>query len=450
MITLHRKEDCCGCHACATACPAQCISMREDEEGFLYPETDSARCIECGLCEKVCPVLNPFPIRKFFPDERKTPMTYAAKSKDENIREESSSGGIFTELAEAVIRDDGVVFGVRWNDDFQSAVFDYTETADGLSVFRGSKYLQAVVGDAYKKVRRFLMRNRKVLFTGTPCQIAGLHRFLRKDYENLFTAEVVCHGAPSAKVWRLFLAEQIDRIRRINEKELDGMEKIQRGSLRSPSKTDALESVKIENISFRRKIRPGGWKKYSYVLSYLPPRSGGKIQLRFVQEQLHKNVFMRAFLSDICLRPSCHECPSKGLKSPSDITLGDFWGVQNHLPEMDDNKGTSLVCVNTRKGRLLLERILTRCRFVETKYENGAACNPALEHDPKRHAKRAEFFEKLNSGARLHDFVFQITRRPLKVAVRGWIFAKAYAVLRTLGIADPVKRLLRDKNNRNS
>lgn len=449
MITLHRKEDCCGCHACATACPAQCITMREDEEGFLYPETDPVRCIECNLCKKVCPVLNPFPTRTAFPDERKTPMTYAAKSKDEHVREESSSGGIFTELAEAVIRDDGVVFGVRWNEDFQSVVFDYTERAEGLSAFRGSKYLQAVVGDVYQKVRRFLVRERKVLFTGTPCQIAGLRRFLRKDYENLFTAEVVCHGVPPAKVWRLFLAEQTDRIK-IGGKEYRGMEKIQRGSLRSPLKGGTIESVKIEDISFRRKILPGGWKKFSYVLSYLPARSDGKIQLRFVQEQLHKNVFMRAFLSDICLRPSCYECPSKGLKSPSDISLGDFWGVRNHLPEMDDNKGTSLVCVNTCKGMLLWERILTKCRFIETEYANGTACNPALEHSPKRHAKRTEFFKKLSSGARLHDFVFPITRRPLKVAVRGWIFAKAYAVLRTLGVAEPVKRFLRDKNNRNS
>ena len=233
MIVLQRKEDCCGCHACATACPTQCITMREDAEGFLYPETDVSKCIDCHLCEKVCPVINPFPRPEVFPNELPDPLSYAAKIDDEKIREDSSSGGIFTALAENIIRKGGVVFGVRWNEDFKSVVHDFTETLDGLSAFRGSKYLQSIVGDSYKKVRQLLTAKRPVLFTGTPCQIAGLRRFLRKDYENLFTAEVVCHGVPSPKVWRLYLDEQVGKIQNGGEA-FGGMEKIQRGSLRSP------------------------------------------------------------------------------------------------------------------------------------------------------------------------------------------------------------------------
>lgn len=444
MIVLQRKEDCCGCHACATACPTQCITMREDAEGFLYPETDVSKCIDCHLCEKVCPVINTFPRPEVFPNELPDPLSYAAKISDEQIRDASSSGGIFTALAESVIRKGGVVFGVRWSEDFKSVVHDYTETIEGLSVFRGSKYLQSIVGDSYKKVRQFLTAKRPVLFTGTPCQIAGLRRFLRKDYENLFTAEVVCHGVPSPKVWRLYLDEQVGKIQNGGEA-FGGMEKIQRGSLRSPGAPDAATSVEIENIGFRGKVAPGGWKKYSYVLSYKPPQSGGEIQLRFVREQLDRNVYMRAFLRDICLRPSCYECPSKAQTSGSDITLGDFWGAWNYedLSAFNDNKGTSLVCANTEKGKSLLSEIAGTCRFKVVPYEWGLKGNPALAHNPKRHPKREMFFGKLNGGEKLYDFVLPITKLPLKRAIRGKVFSYAFLVLHKLGLLEIAKRILK-------
>ncbi len=442
MIVLQCQEDCCGCSACVTACPTRCISMREDAEGFLYPETDASKCIDCHLCEKVCPMINPFPRPEVFPNELKDPLSYAAKISDEKIREDSSSGGIFTALAENIIRKGGVVFGVRWSEDFKSLVHDFTETIEGLAAFRGSKYLQSIVGDSYKKVRQFLTAKRPVLFTGTPCQIAGLRRFLRKDYENLFTAEVVCHGVPSPKVWRLYLDEQIHKIKNGGEA-LRGMEKIQQGSLRSPEAQD--ESIEIENIDFRGKVAPGGWKKFSYVLSYLPPQSGGKIQLRFVREQLDRNVYMRAFLRDICLRPSCYDCPSKSQTSGSDITLGDFWGAWNYeaLSEFNDNRGTSLVCANTQKGKLLLDEIAGTVRFTEVPYEWGLKGNPALAHNPKRHPKREIFFGKLSKGEKLYDFVFPVTKLPLKKAIRGKVFSYAFFVLHKLGLLEITKRILK-------
>ena len=444
MIVLQRKEDCCGCHACETVCPTQCITMREDSEGFLYPETDVSKCIDCHLCEKVCPVINPFPRPEVFPNDLPNPLSYAAKINDEKIREESSSGGIFTALSEAIIRRGGVVFGVRWSEDFNSVVHDCTETLEGLSAFRGSKYLQSVVGDSYKKVRTFLNAKRPVLFSGVPCQIAGLRRFLCKDYDNLFTVEVVCHGVPSPKVWRLYLDEQRRKIQHGGEA-VGGMEKIQRGSLRLPESSGESDSVEIKDIRFRSKIAPGGWKKFSYVLSHIPPQSGGKIQLRFVREQLDKNVYMRAFLRDICLRPSCYECPAKNQTSLADITLGDFWGSWTHeeLSEFDDNKGTSLVCVNTEKGRALLEEVMPVGLFKEVPYEWGLKGNPALAHNPKHHPKRDSFFGKLNNGEKLYDFVFPITALPLPRRLRNFAMRCVGFALRRTGTLNLAKKLLK-------
>lgn len=199
MIDIGKK--CCGCNSCAQSCPKQCISMSEDNEGFLYPSVDTNLCVECHLCEKVCPVLNissgQYPI-----------SCYAAKSPDEQIRKESSSGGIFSLLAQKIIENDGVVFGAAFNKKWE-VVHCYTETLEGLNSLRGSKYVQSKIGNAYEQVKTFLKNGRLVLFSGTPCQIAGLKTFLRKDYENLITLDFVCHGVPSPGVLRWYLQEQI-------------------------------------------------------------------------------------------------------------------------------------------------------------------------------------------------------------------------------------------------
>ena len=199
MIQIVDKSQCCGCTACVSVCPKQCIAMQEDEEGFLYPVVDTSLCIDCNLCQKVCPELHPMNTR--------TPLhVYAAKHKDEQIRLASSSGGIFTLLAEKVIDEGGVVFGARFNASWE-VVHDYTETKEGLTAFRGSKYVQSWLGNCFSKVRSFLSEGRKVMFTGTPCQVAGLKQYLRKEYDNLLTVDVVCHGVPSPKVWRMYLDE---------------------------------------------------------------------------------------------------------------------------------------------------------------------------------------------------------------------------------------------------
>ena len=197
MIHIADKHNCCGCSACASVCPRGCISMRADSEGFLYPEADAQACIDCGLCEKVCNELHPF--------TRSEPLkVLAAVNRDEAVRMKSSSGGLFHLLARRTIEEGGVVFGARFDSDWQ-VLIDYADTMEGVKAFMGSKYVQARIADSYKDARRFLSEGRKVLFSGTPCQIAGLHQFLRREYANLLTVDIVCHGTPSPKVWGLYL-----------------------------------------------------------------------------------------------------------------------------------------------------------------------------------------------------------------------------------------------------
>jgi coenzyme F420-reducing hydrogenase beta subunit len=214
MITITDKAKCVGCNACEQCCSSQSITMQEDIEGFLYPYVNTETCTNCRLCEKVCPVINQ-------KDQSKPLICYAAKNKDEEIRLESSSGGVFTLLAEKVIREGGVVFGARFNESWE-VVHDYAETIERLSVFRGSKYVQSRIGKTYIHVKQFLKKGRFVLFSGTPCQIAGLRLFLGREYDNLLTVDVVCHGVPSPKIWNMYLNQIIDNQMLDNAKKWGG------------------------------------------------------------------------------------------------------------------------------------------------------------------------------------------------------------------------------------
>lgn len=247
MLQLTDKQDCCGCHACASVCARQCITMQEDNEGFLYPVVDASTCTDCGLCEKVCPVINQ--------DEPRKPLkVYAAKNRNEEIRRQSSSGGIFTPLAESVIRDGGVVFGAKFDKDW-NVVHAWTDTIEGITDFRGSKYVQSTIGDAYREAREFLKQGRKVLFSGTPCQIAGLRKFLRKEYDNLLAVDVVCHGVPSPLVWRKYLEETRVKLRAErdagkNTVSVSAMPPLRRLEIRFPPRL-MIQSVLCCNHSLR-------------------------------------------------------------------------------------------------------------------------------------------------------------------------------------------------------
>ena len=350
MIDIKDKKECCGCSACASICPKHCIAMKEDFEGFLYPQVDEKTCINCGLCEKVCNELHPY-------DTREPLQVFAAINKNEEIRLKSSSGGIFYILAEKTIREGGVVFGARFDENWQ-VVIDYAEDMKGVEAFMGSKYVQARIDKAYIDAKRFLTEDRQVLFSGTPCQVAGLHKYLRKSYSKLLTVDFVCHGTPSPKVWGMYLNEVIKRIRSIN------------------------------NVEFRNK--ENGWKKFSFKLKY---NENAKTLSLF--SSFFENHYMKAFLKDIILRPSCYACKAKGCSSLSDVTIADFWGIETLFPEMDDDKGTGLVFVNSVRGKNAID--FTQLNVSETNYDQIKPLNPACYCSSKPHPKRKEFFKRLDN-----------------------------------------------------
>ena len=199
MISIKEKKDCCGCSACVQKCPKHCITLTEDEEGFLYPKVDTLVCINCGLCEKVCPWLNQ-------PEKIQPQEVLAVKNRNEEERMASSSGGVFIALAKKILEKGGVVFGAVFDENWE-VKHTYAETLDGVRLMMGSKYVQSRIGNSYNEAEHFLKEGREVFFTGTPCQVTGLHKFLRKDYPNLLSVDFLCHGVPSPGVWRRYLDE---------------------------------------------------------------------------------------------------------------------------------------------------------------------------------------------------------------------------------------------------
>ncbi len=395
MIHINKKEDCCGCSACAQRCPKQCITMQADEEGFLYPLVDSEICIDCGLCEKVCPVINQ--------NEPCKPLNlYAAINRNEEVRLTSSSGGIFTILAEGIIEKGGVVFGVKFNEMWMP-VFDYTETKEGIIPFRGSKYVQATVGNAYKQAEEFLKTGREVLFSGTPCQIAGLKNFLRKEYDNLLTVDIICHGVPSPKVWSKYLDEICSKLLMHNPDE--------KNSVRSAFGGD--KRTCIETISFRSKL--SGWKKYSFLLKLNFSTYDGKNTVVF-SEEFGKNDYMRAFLSDMILRPSCYVCPAKAGKSHSDITIADFWGINIINSEFDDDKGCDAVLINTNKGKK--DFPFEYCITTQYNIQDIIKYNPAYYSNCKPHPNRNKYFKCLDKSNNFHSYTNKMLEPCLVIRIK--------------------------------
>lgn len=308
MIHITDPHKCCGCGACTNICPRHCITLKKDKtEGFLYPEVDSSLCCHCDACERVCPMLN---INKSI-----NPLhILACHNEDEDIRRHSSSGGIFSSLAEYIISHGGVVFGVRFSNDFDKAIFcEISEIAD-LPLLRGSKYLQAETNNVFAYVRERLHQKRMVLFSGTPCQVRALRLFLGKEAHSslLYCVDIICHGVPSPEVWRCYLHNVT-----VNQ---------------VPS-----------YVSFRDKTI--GWKDFSMVIKTTTE----------VYSRVHRDdLYMQSFLRNVNLRPSCYNCRTKNGSSGADLTIGDFWGIPS---EADDDSGVSQVLVMTNHGELLLNDV---------------------------------------------------------------------------------------------
>lgn len=351
MIKIKNKSKCSGCHACVNACPKQCISMIADEEGFLYPVVDRDKCINCGACENVCYNLNPL-VSANYPD------VYACYNSNEEVRIASSSGGIFTLLAEKIISQGGVVFGASFNEDL-GVEHTWTDNKDELYKFRGSKYVQSIIGNTYRQAKDFLQTGRPVLFTGTPCQIYGLLLYLGKNYDNLYTQDIICHGVPSPKVWRSYLKFQEE----------------QHNSKVDKTNPPAFRSKKLGWLNFGVQIH------FKENIEYNGP--------------LGKDLYMRAFLNNLSLRPSCYKGNCKNIRRNSDITLADFWGVNNLIPEMFDDKGTSLVFVNTEKGKCLFDDIKEFMVCTKTDIKTAVKHNPMAYSPSFRPMKRKTFMKNM-------------------------------------------------------
>lgn len=326
--------------------------MQEDDEGFKYPHVDARLCVNCGLCEKVCPYLNSYPI----PEEK--PVSFACKTKDDELRVKSSSGGLFTVLASKIILEGGVVFGAKFDSDW-NVIHAYTDTVEGLADFRGSKYVQSDMGDCFAQVKDFLKAGRKVMFTGTPCQVAGLNHFLQKKYDNLFTVDFVCHCVPSPKVWKRYL-EEVKR------------------------------NTTITHVSFRDKSE--GWARYGLSVT---SRDGF-----LAKGNHHENIYMKAFLSNLTVRPGCTNCPARFYKSGADITIADCWGFNEYHPELNDNKGMSLALLLTEKGARLYRELENQMDSLQIPYvevQEETNHNPIIR-SPKYHPYRAQFFKEFIGG----------------------------------------------------
>lgn len=351
MIKINKKQDCTGCHACANVCPVNCIKMVEDNEGFLYPSVDISKCINCGLCEKVCPIINP--------KERVNDVKgYACVNKNEKIRFESSSGGTFSLLAESIINSGGIVFGAAFDEEL-TLQHIYTDNIEGLAKIRGSKYLQSKIGDTYKQCKKFLKEGVKVLFTGTPCQIAGLVSFLGKDYDELICVDIICYGVPSPKIFKKHRIE-----------------------------IEKKNGTTTKGISFRNK--DFGWK-LSLLLSFI---NNGEYR-----KDINEDAFMTGFLQNLYLRPSCSECKFRNLNRVSDITIADLWGVENIVPELDDNKGTSLVLINSGKGENIFHELKDKMTVQQIDCNKAIGYNGAALKSPISNPNREKFFEDLASNS---------------------------------------------------
>lgn len=370
MIHIESKEDCCGCGACVQKCPRHCISMVEDKEGFLYPHIDTNVCIECNICERVCPTINQ--------NVGREPLNVlAAQNKNDIQRINSSSGGIFILLADYVLRKGGFVVGAVFDENWEVRHYITSDVNDVYKMM-GSKYVQSKTEDTYERTKALLKNGSIVLYSGTPCQIAGLHRYLQKEYENLITVDFICHGVPSPFVWRDYLNEFNIKKSLLSVLGID------------KEKHNHKKSSSISHIEFRNKTERG-WRHFSFYVK-------GRTKV-LLSDKHHDNLYMKAFLNNLILRPSCYDCPAKQLKSGSDITMADFWSIEKVLPQWsDDNNGTSLLLVNTEKGNYILEAINNYVRLDYVSYDSVKQYNTAIIKSAVPHKNREVFFRNYTEG----------------------------------------------------
>lgn len=356
MIQITDKSKCCGCNACGDVCAHGAITFKADIEGFWYPVVDKERCVGCGLCEKVCPELHIGELKK---NDNNPPVTIAAINKNMRVRWDSTSGGAFSALAEVMYGMGGYVSGAVYDDSF--LVHNYISNNPGdLARLRSSKYLQSNAEGLYKEIRELLRKGEKVLACGTPCQMAALRSFLHKDYENLIIVDFICRGVNSPKVYRKYL---------------DSLERKYGGKV----------------VYVKAKNKELGWRNLTRKVVF----DNGKVYYGVRMD----DDFRRGYHTNVFCRPSCYACRYKGFPRMADITIADYWGIENVDKNLDNNIGTSMILLNSKKGERYFEMAKQGMEWEQTDFESVLPGNVALRL-PIEPAKidRRQFFEDLDRG----------------------------------------------------
>lgn len=346
MLVIKDKKYCCGCTACASICPKKCITMTDDVEGISYPIVDNERCVDCGLCESVCPMQHP-------ESDNRIISAYASENRNADIRKQSSSGGLFTAFAAHILEQQGVVCACKMNEDV-CAVHDFAWTMEELKPMRCSKYVQSRLEDTFVEIKKMLDDGIQVLFSGMPCQVAGLKRFLRKPYDNLLAIDVLCHGVPSPKLFRDYLRMQ-----------------------------EAKFGSRAVAVNFRDKSR--SWKLSDIVITF----ENGQTYTEFCGT----DAYLSLFGNNLSQRPSCFACPFTTTHRPGDISIGDFSVIINKVPYEDDDLGVTMVLVNNEKGKAIFDDISDSISLMELSVDTAVTDNAVLNHPLDGIERRNAFYE---------------------------------------------------------
>ena len=370
---MRNKKECCGCTACFHICPINCIVMKEDEEGFLYPNIDKAKCIHCNKCKEVCPNRN-------IENRNTRTQTFVGYYKDDEVRKQSSSGGIFSAIAEWILQQKGVVFGAAFDENFEVHHIA-VETKEELIKLRGSKYVQSRLENTFLEAKEYLEKKRKVLFTGTACQIAGLKNYLSAEYENLYTVDVLCHGAPSPKIWRMYLDDKKEQYQ-----------------------------ASINKVEFRNK--DDGWKNFFISIAFS--------NMKRFYTHYYKDKYMRMFLDNLDLRPSCYSCVFKEIPRISDVTIGDSWGVENYMPDMDDDKGTSVILVHSSNGEKIFREIRKKLIVREVGLDEVVSPTADSRKSVTMHPNRNKYLEGVKRGENF-DVLYEYVKKSFLQRAVGYV-----------------------------
>ena len=370
MIDIKDKTQCTACSACINICPKGAINFQKDNEGYAYPVVDKNKCVNCNLCDKICPLKNELDNKNY-----EEPYVYASWNKDEEIRIESTSGGVFSALATDFLNNNGIVVGAEYTDDF-TIKHTFINSLEHLKKIRQSKYAQSELGDVFSEIKRLLMNNEKVMFCGTPCQVAGLKSYLRKEYDNLLLVDFICRGIISQKVYKKYL-----------------------------SSVEQHKNAKIVKVHFKNK--DFGWNRFSTKLSLNSDETYHKDR--------YNDEYMVGYLKhNLYIRPSCHECKFKSMPRVADITLGDFWGIAKKDPSLDNDKGTSVVLVNSKKGENYFNAIKDNYLISnERKLEDVIAGNSCLFNVAPEGKYRDYFFKKFEKTDFI-DLVHKIDEKAIR------------------------------------